>query len=190
MKCQNCNKEIDNDSNFCKYCGTKVVKANVCPNCGSEHLPKDAKFCPDCGCQVASETECAESSFTDKKQESPKDFILSYVLPYWPKQGSELERHKAEALKSAIVKIGVIKRGSISNLYMSKYQFIEQCIKAILDVSKGCTPKYREIEQRSPDYWYFWQELKNGCGESNYNKYWHYNSGTFADNIKEQLLKL
>ena len=35
MICPNCNMEIDNDSNFCKYCGTKVMKANVCPKCGA-----------------------------------------------------------------------------------------------------------------------------------------------------------
>lgn len=49
MICQNCKKQIDEDSNFCKYCGSKVVIANKCPHCGATPLPKDAKFCPDCG---------------------------------------------------------------------------------------------------------------------------------------------
>ena len=43
-----CNKTIDDNSNFCMYCGAKVIKV-CCPNCGSDNFPKDAHFCPDCG---------------------------------------------------------------------------------------------------------------------------------------------
>lgn len=61
MICPNCNMEIDNDSNFCKYCGTKVMKANVCPKCGAEHLPNDAKFCPDCGFALGEESNYSKA---------------------------------------------------------------------------------------------------------------------------------
>lgn len=257
MICTNCNNEIDNDSNFCKYCGTKVVKANVCPKCGAEHLPKDAKFCPDCGAPLVMKDEAAirqgaarivekypkgykrfvlrrllphfssrigiascekiismESDIADaentisieeseykKKIErktnaqnteyvSPSNFVKSHVQPYWPQHGKEMEQSKVDALKHAINIISKTKRENLSELYLSKYQFIEQCIKAILDISQGCAPNYRGLLQQSSNYWSFWQETKRECGEGNYNKYWHYNSGVFADRVLEQLKKL
>ena len=29
MRCPNCNKELSNDSHFCEYCGTRLVKNNA-----------------------------------------------------------------------------------------------------------------------------------------------------------------
>lgn len=45
MVCQNCSKEIDQDSSFCKHCGTST---NVCQICKKE-LDVDSKFCKHCG---------------------------------------------------------------------------------------------------------------------------------------------
>jgi tetratricopeptide (TPR) repeat protein len=46
MFCNQCGKEIPDNSQFCNYCGTKV--GNICPKCGTE-LPEESKFCHKCG---------------------------------------------------------------------------------------------------------------------------------------------
>lgn len=52
MICPNCKKQINDDSSFCQYCGSKIVVENKCPHCGAHPLPKDSKFCPDCGHRI------------------------------------------------------------------------------------------------------------------------------------------
>lgn len=63
MICENCGKELLDDSSFCPYCGTKVEKPQdpipepieekpaFCKNCGKEIL-KDATFCSYCGSSI------------------------------------------------------------------------------------------------------------------------------------------
>lgn len=50
--CENCNKEFNDDLNFCPICGanlsTNEEKIKFCPICGKE-LEEDANFCPACG---------------------------------------------------------------------------------------------------------------------------------------------
>ncbi|MFR1296195.1 MAG: zinc-ribbon domain-containing protein [Coprobacillus cateniformis] len=37
MYCPNCGKEIKEGSQFCSFCGSKIVlPRNHCPNCGAE----------------------------------------------------------------------------------------------------------------------------------------------------------
>ena len=52
MKCLNCNNEINENSNFCEYCGTKIEKQinNYCSNCGS--LLNSGNFCSSCGTKI------------------------------------------------------------------------------------------------------------------------------------------
>ena len=46
MKCKYCNKEIDNDSIFCEYCGTRIkIKCESCRNM----ILIDSLFCKHCG---------------------------------------------------------------------------------------------------------------------------------------------
>ena len=49
MICFKCRKTIDEDSNYCKYCGAK--QAQTCPECGATVSP-DARFCPQCDALV------------------------------------------------------------------------------------------------------------------------------------------
>ena len=48
MKCVKCNSEIDNDAQFCPYCGKAVEHGKVCMKCGKP-LDDDSDFCPYCG---------------------------------------------------------------------------------------------------------------------------------------------
>lgn len=85
MICQNCKKRIDDDSNFCKYCGSKVIVANKCPHCGATPLPKDAKFCPDCGSPLVQKNEKTirreAARIVAKYPKGYKRFVLRQQLP-------------------------------------------------------------------------------------------------------------
>ncbi len=48
MKCVKCNADIEQDAQFCPYCGTKVVYTRCCTKCGKP-LDEDSDFCPYCG---------------------------------------------------------------------------------------------------------------------------------------------
>lgn len=58
MKCKHCCAEIDNDSNFCEFCGTKVfdVFTKKCTHCGKE-IDYDSKYCKYCGSNANDEME-------------------------------------------------------------------------------------------------------------------------------------
>ena len=49
MKCPYCKNEIDQGSNFCPFCGKKLI--NQCPNCHQPLSPND-QFCPNCGTPI------------------------------------------------------------------------------------------------------------------------------------------
>ena len=63
MYCHVCHTEIDDDSIFCEYCGTRVLEPQeesssiatditiCCPKCG-EYVPKDFVFCDRCGAKI------------------------------------------------------------------------------------------------------------------------------------------
>lgn len=57
MRCNNCNKDIPEDSVFCPYCGQKVDKIKKCSVCGYE-LKEDFVFCPACGNKIDSVRHC------------------------------------------------------------------------------------------------------------------------------------
>lgn len=55
MRCLNCSKEINDNSNFCEFCGNKVekniIKNNFCTNCGNKL--DGGNFCSCCGMRVS-----------------------------------------------------------------------------------------------------------------------------------------
>jgi membrane protein YdbS with pleckstrin-like domain len=40
MYCPNCGKQVDNESNFCRYCGAKVYKSDICVN--DKEIPQNS----------------------------------------------------------------------------------------------------------------------------------------------------
>lgn len=66
MKCNHCEKEIQEGSKFCPYCGQKVEQVTKCPNCGNSIRQGDV-FCMSCGCKVGSaETETQKPESVSK----------------------------------------------------------------------------------------------------------------------------
>lgn len=55
--CKNCNKQFDNEVDFCPYCGSRTVelkekhKKPSCLKCGAP-LEGDEDFCPNCGAKI------------------------------------------------------------------------------------------------------------------------------------------
>lgn len=62
MKCVNCNSEIEQDAQFCPYCGKEVEHGKTCSKCGKP-IDDDSDFCPYCGTKQS----------LDKKSESSKE---------------------------------------------------------------------------------------------------------------------
>ena len=56
MKCAKCNAEIEQDAQFCPYCGNAVNHGRHCVKCG-EHLDDDSDFCPYCGEEILAEAK-------------------------------------------------------------------------------------------------------------------------------------
>ena len=51
MICKNCGMETPDESEFCCFCGDKIVKLPYCRSCNQE-LPEGARFCFICGSEI------------------------------------------------------------------------------------------------------------------------------------------
>ena len=59
MLCNNCKREIENDSEFCEYCGKKVEKESeklFCTSCGKQ-IECNSLFCKHCGAPIDDEKD-------------------------------------------------------------------------------------------------------------------------------------
>ena len=66
--CPNCGKELEEGTQFCDNCGTKIVETVFCPNCG-EQTSTEFPFCPKCGALLREEPK-------EEKSESPVKNLL------------------------------------------------------------------------------------------------------------------
>lgn len=48
VRCHKCNVTNDESANFCKSCGTSLIKSLACSQCGDLNDP-DARYCDNCG---------------------------------------------------------------------------------------------------------------------------------------------
>lgn len=80
MKCPNCGGEINDNSNFCRFCGfnLRIIDASAdkmfCHNCGNL-IEIDSKFCNNCGVKVESVKK--EKSIDDYLLEAKNEFELN-----------------------------------------------------------------------------------------------------------------
>jgi len=69
MLCKNCEKEIRDGSEFCKYCGQKVEKEAeflFCASCGKQ-IKNNSLFCKHCGASVGNEVTPCQKKVKHKK---------------------------------------------------------------------------------------------------------------------------
>ena len=68
MKCVNCNSEIEQDAQFCPYCGKEVEHGRTCSKCGKP-IDDDSDFCPYCGAKQSMDKESESSKEINHPQE-------------------------------------------------------------------------------------------------------------------------
>lgn len=66
--CPNCGKELEEGTQFCDNCGTKIVETIFCPNCG-EQTSTEFPYCQKCGAALQEVPE-------EKKDGSPLKNLL------------------------------------------------------------------------------------------------------------------
>lgn len=68
-QCPHCTAPIDDDAEFCVYCGSKIEKTPCCPNCGNAIEP-GTKFCTNCGARLEEpDEETADDAPTEEVEE-------------------------------------------------------------------------------------------------------------------------
>lgn len=83
MICLNCNREIQDGSLFCNFCGTKIEEQFKCPTCGKV-VPEDSAFCPFCGKIIHNNQAQAsnnDNSFeVETRKKKGKSLIISLAI--------------------------------------------------------------------------------------------------------------
>lgn len=78
MKCVKCNAEIEQDAQFCPYCGAKVEQVRQCSKCGKS-LDDDSDFCPYCGtkrCVATTNNSIEKMMHVEDKCVSKEELIM------------------------------------------------------------------------------------------------------------------
>ena len=95
-KCPNCGADVQNRSQFCNNCGTRMPPASMktapkagltCPTCGTE-LESDAAFCFNCGTKLAPTPAPAPAP-------APAEPAVEELKRSCPNCGTELESDAA-----------------------------------------------------------------------------------------------
>lgn len=80
MKCAKCNADIEQDAQFCPYCGNAVNYGRQCVKCG-EPLDDDSDFCPYCGTKQSNTiTESVEIEVPSQIQKAKNSEIVENDL--------------------------------------------------------------------------------------------------------------
>ncbi len=75
MYCKNCGLQIDDDSNYCCFCGIKISEPIFCSGCGREAKPH-ANYCHNCG------TKLDKNVKTEKIKIEKKEKIVNIRFPH------------------------------------------------------------------------------------------------------------
>ena len=75
QRCSRCNHEINDNINFCPYCGEKVVRnvEKICNLCGSIFMDENMLYCSNCGSRLNIRVQAARSPI--EQQLSRRDII-------------------------------------------------------------------------------------------------------------------
>ena len=66
MKCMHCQHTLKDEDLFCSMCGAKVIRDNVCPNCGKKHS-KVSIYCQYCGYKLKEDTASENDNSIEQK---------------------------------------------------------------------------------------------------------------------------
>lgn len=79
-RCPKCNKAIDDDTQFCPYCGTNCTEKEnwVCTECQTENIA-EASFCKKCGASLEKQ-EAAKNSKKRKLQKYLRHPYTKYII--------------------------------------------------------------------------------------------------------------
>ena len=82
--CENCGATIEDESNFCKDCGTSLTQnlpktANVCPKCG-ENTENSENFCENCGTNLNTPQTVTKAKTLIEKYKIPIIIIATVVI--------------------------------------------------------------------------------------------------------------
>lgn len=72
-QCPHCTAPIDDDAEFCVYCGSKIEKTPCCPNCGNAIEP-GTKFCTNCGAKLEEPADAPKDEI-EEIADAPKDVV-------------------------------------------------------------------------------------------------------------------
>ncbi len=76
--CKNCNKENDNKSKYCQFCGHPLFK--TCIKCGSE-MNSESTYCTNCGFNNSEESiKILDKNIITKKNKIKKVLIISLLV--------------------------------------------------------------------------------------------------------------
>ncbi len=78
MKCPKCHFENNEDSSFCRNCGSPLHLKKVCPHCEKE-IDGDSRFCPFCGSLLDEVSQPSQGKEPSQAKEKTRK-IISKVL--------------------------------------------------------------------------------------------------------------
>ena len=102
--CHNCGKKNDDSSNFCIYCGTKLIIESIkCLNCGEINEP-NSNFCVNCGTalKIKKETKKPTRQEAEKKAEELKKQINEKPLVKMSLGGKDIGGEIDKSIKSKL----------------------------------------------------------------------------------------
>lgn len=119
MFCQNCGKEMPDDSMFCPECGTKVEQQPVaqpvsqpqsieegatksCENCGCQ-IPVDSRFCPECRTKQSGTNDAPQMQPQSRENTQQQNYYqqqnYGYQQNYNAQQNVQLSPEEMEKVK-------------------------------------------------------------------------------------------
>jgi uncharacterized membrane protein YhaH (DUF805 family)/RNA polymerase subunit RPABC4/transcription elongation factor Spt4 len=142
--CQKCNKEFDNEVDFCPYCGNSTVEVKeepkelVCHHCGTQ-LVGDEDFCPNCGSPIVEVKETPACPYCGMPLEGDED--------HCPVCGMEIISYPSEPL--------ITEKTSEINANNSHTTFVNQLNSDVTHSVVNSEAKGQSTLQSNPSKWKF-----------------------------------
>lgn len=109
--CDKCSKLIEDDVNFCPFCGNAIKPNNTCCKCGKEIINNN-NFCPNCGYHVQN-INCdndIEENHNNNSTDVPKSKkvagLLAIFLGMWGVHNFYLGKTKEAVLELGLWLLG------------------------------------------------------------------------------------